>query len=161
MALGQQPEQRLACDLRHRVPDRHVDRADRDRALAVAAGLLVRHQRRPDPVRIEVVAVVIEQALGIGLHEARNEALADQPALPVAAVGVEAVADDALAVAHDVGHHRDDARRHLGEIDVRVADRRGDRLCDFADVDDTDGHDVWLSSYAVIAMTERPLRSSQ
>ena len=57
-----------------------------------------------------------------------GEALADQAALAVAAVGVEAVADDRLAVAHDVGDHGDEARGHLAEIDVGVADRRGDRL---------------------------------
>src|SRR3977135_1042491 len=86
VAFGQQPKQRLAGDLRHRVPHRPVDGADRDRALAVAARLLVLHQRGPDAVRIKVVAGTVEQALGLGLHEARREALADEPALTVAAV---------------------------------------------------------------------------
>ena len=95
VALGEQAEQRLAGDLCHRVPDRHVDRADRDRALAVPARLLVRHQRGPDAVRVEIVAGIVEQRLRLGLHQPRREALADQPALPVAAVRVEAVADDA------------------------------------------------------------------
>ena len=140
MTLGQQAEQRLAGDLRHRVPHRHVDGADRDRALAMAARLFVRHQRRPDLVRIEIVAGLIEQGLRIGLGQPRRKALADQPALPVAAVGIEAVADHRPAVAHRVGDDGDQARRHLGEIDIGVADRRGDRLCDFADVDDADGH---------------------
>ena len=136
LALGQQAEQRLARDLGDRVPDRHVDRADRHRALAVAARLLVGHHRGPDLVRIEVVAGVVEQALRVGLQDAVAEALADQAALAVAAVRVEAVADDAPAVAHDIGDDGDEARGHLREIDVGVADRRGDRLGDLANVDD-------------------------
>ena len=59
MALGQQTKQRLARDLRHRVPHRHVDGADRDRALAMAARLFVCHQGRPDLVRIEIVAGLV------------------------------------------------------------------------------------------------------
>ena len=136
VALGQQAEQRLAGDLRRRVPDRHVDRADGDRALAVAARLLVRHHGGPDLVRIEVVAALVEKALGRRLQDAVAEALADQAALAVAAVRVEAVADDRPAVAHHVGDDRHKARGHLREVDVGVADRRGDRLGDLADVDD-------------------------
>ncbi|MET3262929.1 hypothetical protein ABIF38_004435 [Bradyrhizobium japonicum] len=142
MALGEQPEQRLARDLRHRVPHGHVDGADRDRALAMAARLLVRHQRRPDLVRIEIAAIGIEQRFRIGFLEARRKALTDQTALPVAAVGIEAVADHPLAVAHHVGDHGHQARGHLGEVDIGVADRRGDRFCDLADVDDAGGHGV-------------------
>jgi len=93
VTLGEQSKQRLARDLGDRVPHRHIDGADRHRALAVTAGLFVRHQRRPDPVRIEIVAGVIEQHLRIGFHEARREALADQSALPVTAVRIEAVTD--------------------------------------------------------------------
>ena len=71
----------------------------------MTAGLFVRHQRRPDLVRVEIVAVCIEQALRIGFLQPRREAFANQTALPVAAVGIEAVADHALAVAL---HVRDD-----------------------------------------------------
>ena len=42
-------------------------------------------------------------------------------ALRVAAVGVEAVADDRAAVAHDVGDERDDGGGHLAEVDIGVA----------------------------------------
>ena len=80
--LGQQPEQRLARNLRHRVPHRHVDGADRHGALAMPAGLLVAHQRGPDAVGIEVVAGIVQQRLRLGLQEARSEALADQPPWP-------------------------------------------------------------------------------
>src|SRR5581483_11368736 len=140
VTLGEQAEQRLARDLRHRVPHRHVDGADRDRALAVTARLLVRHHRGPYLVGIEIVAGIVEQRFRLGLHQARREALADQPALPVAAVGIEAVADHALAVALGVGDDGYQAGRHLGEIDIGVAYRRRDRLGDFADVDDAHGH---------------------
>ena len=106
-----------------------------------------RHARTPDP-RVFVYAAGgyyypgkgIEQRLRIGLLEPRRKPLADQPALPVAAVGIEAVANHALAVALKVGDDGNKTRRHLGEIDIGIADRRGDRLCHFADVDDTDGH---------------------
>ncbi len=145
VALGEQAEQRLAGDLRHRVPHRHVDGADRDRALAMAARLFVRHHRRPDLVGIEIVAGRIEQRFRIGLDQTRRETLADQPALPVAAIRIEAVTDHPLAVAHDIGDDGDEARRHPGEIDIGVADGRGDRFCDLSDVDDADGHGGWLS----------------
>ncbi len=140
VALGQQAKQRLAGDLGHRIPHRHVDGADRHRALAVTARLLVRHQRRPDLVRIEIGAGRIEQRFRIGFLQPRRKTLADQSALPVAAIGIEAVADHALAVAHHIGDDGDEAGRHLGEIDIGVADRRRDRFCDFADVSDADGH---------------------
>ena len=55
-----------------------------------------------------------------------SKALADEAALAVAAVGVEAVADHRLAVADDIGDHGDQRTGHFGEIDVRV----GDRGCD-------------------------------
>ena len=59
VALGQQLKQRLAGDLRDRVPHRHIDGADGDRALAMAARLFVSHQGRPDLVRIEIVAGLV------------------------------------------------------------------------------------------------------
>src|SRR5438270_671605 len=106
----------------------------------MAARLLVRHQRRPDLIRIEIVAALIEQALRIGFHQARRETLSDQSALPVTTVRVETVTDDWLALANDIGDDGDEARRHFGEIDIGVADRGGDRFCNFADLDDADGH---------------------
>ncbi|MGX1015227.1 hypothetical protein AB7M69_009584 [Bradyrhizobium japonicum] len=90
----------------------------------MAARLLVGHHRGPDLVGVETVSGRIQQRLRIGLQDARGKALADQAALPVAAVGVEAVSDDALAVADDVSDDGDEARRHLGEVDIGVADRR-------------------------------------
>ena len=92
-------------------------------------------------VRIEVVAGRRRAATAGSASSRRGaKALADQPALAVAAVGVEAVADDALAVALDVGDDGDEARRHLGEVDIGVADRRSDRLGDFGDIENANGH---------------------
>jgi hypothetical protein len=122
----------------------------------MAAGLLVGHHGGPDLVGVEIVAAGIEQRLGIGLLQPRRKTFADQAALPVTAVGIEAVADHPLAVADGIGDDGDEARRHLGEVDIGVTDRRGDRLCDFADVDDADGHGVWLSGCAVIAESDIP-----
>jgi len=51
----------------------------------------------------------------IGREQARPEALPDQAALSIAPIRVEAVANDAAAVAHRVGHHRDQADGHLGK----------------------------------------------
>ena len=137
VALGQHAGQRLAFDLGDGIPHRHVHRADRHRPLAVSSRLLVGEHRRPDAVRIEVVARVVQQRVRIGLAQAGQEALGEQPLLRVAAVGVEAVPDDRRAVADDVGDHRHDADGHLREVDVRVADRR----CDGDDVG-VDGGDV-------------------
>jgi hypothetical protein len=136
VALGKEAKQRLVGDLRHRVPRRHVDGTDRDRALAVPARLLVLHQHRPDAVGIEVVPRIVEQRPRLRLEQPRRKPLADQPALAVAAVRVEAVADDRLAVADHVRDQCDVRQRHLGEVDVRIGDRRGDRHRLLADVDD-------------------------
>src|SRR5579862_5927748 len=46
VVLGEQAVQRLLRDLGHRIPDRDLDGADADRALAVAAGLFVLHHHR-------------------------------------------------------------------------------------------------------------------
>jgi len=53
-------------------------------------------------VRIEIVAALVEKALGSRLQDAVAEALADEAALAVAAVRVEAVANDAPPVARTV-----------------------------------------------------------
>ena len=111
--LGQQPEERLAGNLGDRIPDSHVDGADRDRALAVSSRLLVLHHRPPHAIGVEVVARVVEQRLRIGIEQPRQEAFADEAALTVAPVGIEAVPDHAAAVAHDVGDDRDEAHGHL------------------------------------------------
>ena len=76
---------------------------------------------------------------GVGFQDARDEALAHQLALAVAAVGVEAVADHRLAVADHVGDDGHEAQRHLAEVDVGVADGRADGDGLLADFDDLHG----------------------
>jgi hypothetical protein len=78
-------------------------------------------------MRIEVRVLVVYQRAGVGLHDTRDEAVREQAGLRIAAVRIEAVTDDAPAVALDVGDDGHDARGHLGKIDVRVADRGRDR----------------------------------
>ncbi len=112
-ALGKQAEEGLAGDFCHRIPYRHVDRAHRHRALAMAAGLFIGHHRCPDPVRAEIVIGLIDQTCGVCRQNAIAEALADEPALTIAAIGVEAVANDALAAAHHIGDDGNQARRHF------------------------------------------------
>jgi hypothetical protein len=90
-------------------------------------------------MRIEIGAFVVEQALRIGLDDTIAEAFPDQAALTIAAVRIEAVANDATPVAHDIRHDSDEARRHLRKVDVGVPDRRGDRLGDFNDIDNSHG----------------------
>src|SRR5215212_1226162 len=160
MTFCEQSKQRLARDLRHRVPYRHVDGADSHRALAVAARFLVRHQHRPDFIRVEVFAAFVEQSLRVGFHQAWREPFSDQPTLSVTAVRVEAVTDDRLALAHDIGDDGNKARRHLCEIDIGVADRRGDRFCDFADLEDTNGHGFPLSKGCSVCHTMLAWRST-
>ena len=74
VALGQHAVQRLAGDLGDRVPHGDLDGADRDRALAVAAGLLALHHAGEDFLRIEIVAGGIQQRFRLGLEDARDEA---------------------------------------------------------------------------------------
>src|SRR5712692_4522091 len=136
VALRQEPVERLAGDLRHRVPHRHVQGAHRDRPLSVPARLLVAHRAVPDAPRVEVLGGLVHERARIRLQHARNEALPQERALAVAAVGVEAVADHRPAVAHRVRHHRDRREGHLAEVDHRVPDRRSDRERLLADGDD-------------------------
>jgi hypothetical protein len=86
--------------------------------------LFVLHQGLPDAVGIEILFGIGKERLGGRLKQAGSEALADESALAVAAVGVEAVADDRGAVANDVCDDCYERAGHLGEIDVRVGDWR-------------------------------------
>src|SRR3954453_6313131 len=138
VAFAEEPIERLLLDFRDRVPDRHVEHADRDRALAVPAWLLVLHQAGPGLVRVEVLPRLVEKRVRIRALQARDEALAQEPARRVAAVRVEAEADDRPAVADHVRDHGDDAHGHLAEVDIRVAQRRPDRHHGLAHVGDRD-----------------------
>ncbi|MNS74451.1 hypothetical protein D3C72_1079280 [compost metagenome] len=102
----------------------------------MAARLFIRVHAVPHLVRIEVAAVHRDERSRIGVEDAGNEALAHQHALAVAAIRIEAVADDGLAVAEYVRDDGHQAQGHLAEIDIGVADggRDGDGL--FADFND-------------------------
>ena len=141
-ALREQPPQRLSRDLGDGIPHGHVERPGRMRPVAVAAGLLVGHEGLPDRERIEVVVGLVDERLGLGRQDARDEPLAQDAALRVAAVGGEAVADHRLAVAHHVGLDRDQADGHGRERDEGVADLGRDRRRGFADAGDLHGRPV-------------------
>src|SRR5205085_876739 len=89
-------------------------------------------------VWIEVLAGVVHQRFRLRFEDSRPYALTNERALPIAAVGIEPVANDRLAVSNDIGHDRDQAQGHLGKVDVRVSDWRRNRLRHFANVHDTD-----------------------
>ncbi|MNL23151.1 hypothetical protein D3C87_1445200 [compost metagenome] len=136
VSVSQQLEQRLALDLGHGIPDRHVDRADGDRPLAVAAGLLVLEHGVPHLVRVQVVSGAVDERFRVCFHDAGDEPLAHQGALSIATVGIEAITHHRLPVADHVGDHGDQAEGHLAEVDVGVADGRADwegLLADFYD----------------------------
>ncbi len=141
--LSEHPEQRLAGDLCRRIPDRHVERADGDRALTMPARLLVRHHRRPKLVRIKVVTGIIEHGTWIGLQDPVAKPLPNEPPLAIATVGIEAIADDAPPIPRHIRHHGHQAGGHLREIDISVADRRGDRLGYFTNINDAHVFSPW------------------
>jgi hypothetical protein len=60
VAIGQQAVERQARDLRHRVPHRDLDGADRDRALGIATDLLAPAHHGKHAGRIDVASVVEE-----------------------------------------------------------------------------------------------------
>ena len=106
----------------------------------MTAGLFVGHHRGPDTVGVEVGACIVQQDLRIGFEQTRRKAFANQAALAIAPVGIEAIAHHALAVAKRIGDDGHQAGRHFGEVDVGIAYRRCNRLGDFTNIDDADRH---------------------
>jgi hypothetical protein len=88
----------------------------------MSARLLVAHQRGPDAIRIEVVSGVVQQALPVSLEQPRRKSLADQSALPVAAVGVETVTDHPPAITHYVCNHSNERAGHARKVDISIGD---------------------------------------
>jgi hypothetical protein len=131
--VGQQLKQRFAFDLGHRIPDGHVDGANRHRTLTMAPWLFVGEHGLPDFVRAQVVACFVQQRGGVGLKDARDEPLAHQRALAIATIGVEAVANHRFAIADHIGDHRHQAEVHFAKVDVSVPDRGTDGKGSFAD----------------------------
>jgi hypothetical protein len=122
------------CDC---IPDGDLDRADGDRAFAVAAGFFPLHHDGENLCRVEILLCLVEQGSRIGLQDAWDEACAHRSATGVAAGRVEGETDDWAAVAHDIGDDRHDRSRHFGKIEARIPDvgLEWDRA--FANVDDT------------------------
>jgi hypothetical protein len=118
-----------------RIPQRHVEHAHSDGTLAMAAGLLVLHHRRPAFRRVEQPARV-DEIIRLGVFQPRDEPLAQQPLRRIAAVRIEAEADHRFSVAHRVGEDRDHARGHRRKIDVGVGDLGRDRNDDVGDTGD-------------------------
>ena len=67
---------------------------------------------------------VVQQRSGVGFAQAWGETLADRPSLPVAAIGVESVADHRPAVANDVGYSGDQKGVIFQGVDVGIRNRR-------------------------------------
>ena len=120
--------QRLFFNLGHRIPNRHIDRTDRNRALTMATGLLIAHHGFPDLVGAKDASSV-KQCVRFCLQRAWNEPLTHQCTLTIAPIRIEAITNNRLAVADDVGHDGDQTQRHLGKIDVRVTDIGFDGTC--------------------------------
>ena len=101
--------------------------------------LFAGHHHVPHAVRVEVAGPFIEERFRVSGQYARDEAVAQESAHGVASVGVEAVADDRLAIAYDVGRHRDHGGGHAGEVDDGVPDIGAHARGRFADVQDAHG----------------------
>ena len=108
IALGDEPMQRFFRDLGDRVPDRDLDRADGNRALAVSAGFFVLHHRGEEFFRRKIVARIVDKRLRRRFKDARNEARAHLRAAGIAPGRIEGEARDRLAVEHHVGDDGDD-----------------------------------------------------
>ena len=117
---GDRLPERQVLRLRPQIPGRRLDQADGARPLAVPAGLLVEHGDARAGRRVDE-AVAIEQRLGLRLQQARNESLAQQRALAVAADGIERISRDSA-----VGDQRQRRSSHGAEADRGVAHVRTD-----------------------------------
>ena len=72
-------------------------------------------------MRVEVAARVIQQAFRGGFQNAIPEPLTNQAPLTITAVGVEAVADNALSVPDHVRDNSHQTGGHFTEIDIGIA----------------------------------------
>jgi len=131
---------RFALDLRSCVPDGHVDDPDGHRPFAVPPRLLVRHHDIPDAKGVQVAPFRADQFFGVGRHDPGDEPLAEQRALGITAVRIEAVAHHGLPVPDHVRGQDQHRNGHLAEVDVGVADLRGDGYGFFPDVYDAHGN---------------------
>lgn len=125
--------------LGRQVPERHVQGPGGHGPITVPAWLLVRQEDLSGADRVDDTGIWVSKPLRGGL-ESREEAFGEDAGLSVAAVRVEAVADEPLPVHDDVAdgsHHR---YRHRGEVDDRVAHPRSDRGLGDLDLGDAHPH---------------------
>ncbi len=115
----------------------------------MTAGLLVRHQGRPDGEGIEMSLASSTSLSGTASARRGRNLIAHQRSLAVPPVGVETITDHRPPIAHLIGDHRDDRTGHLRKIDIGIRDRRGDRHGLFADVEDAQGRGPFdMTGYA-------------
>ena len=122
IAVGNQPMERHGFDLRHRIPERHLDGADTHRALQIAGRLLAEHHGPQHCIRIEVAPRFVHQTVRVPAQNPGNEPVPHLRAAGITPRGVESESGYRRAVPDDVGDHRDDRRRHVVERERRVAD---------------------------------------
>ena len=84
------------CDLHGSVPDRHIESADGDTALAVAARLFAGHHDLSRTERVEVCPGLIHDVNFASRQQARREPLPNETALREAADRPKAVPDNGL-----------------------------------------------------------------
>src|SRR5262245_10376156 len=74
VALGQHAVERFRGDLGNRIPDRDLDRADRDRALAVTAGFFPLHHDGENFSRIEILLCLVKERSRFGAYDGWGDA---------------------------------------------------------------------------------------
>ena len=104
------------------VPDRNFDGADSDRALRVATGLFALHHAGEYFFRVEVIASRVQQRLGCGLHDARDQAVAHLGTAGITARGVERKPHHGPTIADNVCGNRHNRGGHLAEVKNSIAD---------------------------------------
>src|SRR5256885_6595135 len=97
---------RPAGDLRDYIPYRHIEDANRDRPFAVSSRLFIPHEDVPDLKRVEVAARLVEHSARVRRHKSRHKAVTQGSTRRIAAIRVEAEADDRCSIAYYVCNKR-------------------------------------------------------
>src|SRR6476469_5480321 len=101
-ALGEHGVQRLIRNLGDRVPYCYLNGANSDRALGMSAGLFTPHHAIENFRGSEIAAGIVEQRVGFGSEDARNETRAHLRAAGIAARGIEGKAAHRFPITTDV-----------------------------------------------------------
>ncbi len=134
-AFGEHRPERAADELAEQVPDRDVERRQSHRAIAVTAGFLVRHGGAPHRLGVDQTGAV-DQVFRCGSEDARDQALAQNPALGIPARRRESDPDHRPARPACIGDHRCRTDGHGAEIDRGVSQAAADARGGFANLDD-------------------------